>query len=173
MSTPSEPDGRARIRDIVADLLADWPGPASTEVVPGLWQGGTDDDWPHGIPLLPDGRFVFDVVVTLFEDAPPVPEDVEEFRWHINDADLLDEDIPHLRRIAEAAHERWTEGSSVLVRCQAGINRSGLMTALIIMQDGITAKAAIQAVREARGPMALSNPSFEYWLLCFAGPPSD
>ena len=51
-------------------------------------------------------------------------------------------------------------GRRVLVRCQAGYNRSGLVVALALMRLGFTGQDAVARVRIARGPYALSNPHF-------------
>jgi len=52
-----------------------------------------------------------------------------------------------------------------LVHCQAGINRSGLISTLALMKMGRTAKDAIALLRGRRSPVVLCNPSFERWLL--------
>jgi protein-tyrosine phosphatase len=51
------------------------------------------------------------------------------------------------------------------VRCQAGLNRSGLVTALILMKEGFTAQDAINLIRSKRHEDALFNDSFANWLL--------
>ena len=52
-----------------------------------------------------------------------------------------------------------TEGKTVLVTCAAGLNRSGLVSALALCGLGWTPNEAINAVREAR-PGALFNQQF-------------
>ncbi len=49
----------------------------------------------------------------------------------------------------------------VLVHCQAGLNRSGLITALALMHLGRTADEAIRLLRDRRSPVVLCNRSFE------------
>ena len=51
-------------------------------------------------------------------------------------------------------------GSSVLVTCAMGLNRSGLVAALALRELGYSAEEAIQLVRDARGPLALRNEQF-------------
>jgi hypothetical protein len=53
-----------------------------------------------------------------------------------------------------------TGGARILVTCMQGRNRSGLVTALTLVEMGFQAKDAIGHVRHARGPSALSNPRF-------------
>jgi hypothetical protein len=56
-------------------------------------------------------------------------------------------------------------GGGVLVRCQAGLNRSGLVTALILIKDGHTPEEAINTIRTHRGPDALFNMNFANWII--------
>ena len=52
----------------------------------------------------------------------------------------------------------------MLIRCQAGANRSGLITAIVLMKDGMSAEVAIAKVRAER-KFALSNSDFVKFLL--------
>lgn len=52
-----------------------------------------------------------------------------------------------------------------LVHCQAGLNRSGLVTALALIRGGMEPEAAIAKVREQRCDAVLCNSAFESWLL--------
>jgi protein-tyrosine phosphatase len=61
----------------------------------------------------------------------------------------------------------------VLVRGQAGINRSGLVTALVLMLDGYGARDALGLIRERRSPFALCNDAFVDWLLTQAADALD
>lgn len=53
---------------------------------------------------------------------------------------------------------------NVLVHCQAGLNRSSLVVARVMMMRGYTADEAIKKIREARSPACLCNDSFEDYL---------
>lgn len=55
----------------------------------------------------------------------------------------------------------------VLVHCQAGLNRSGLLAGLALVLDGVLPVYAIEMLRETRSPAVLCNPVFEEWLLNF------
>ena len=138
-----------------------------TEVLPGLWQGGTADDDTIADPVrdLYRGRRAitkdeFDAVVTLYAWARPVDWEVEELRWGFYDSEQLP-DAETLRETVEWAHRRWAAGKRVLVRCQLGANRSGLVTALVLMRSGMTAEDAIALQREKRGEVVLCNADFE------------
>jgi protein-tyrosine phosphatase len=52
------------------------------------------------------------------------------------------------------------ENKKVLVRCQAGYNRSGLVVALVLLRLGYTADDAIALIREKRSEHALCNELF-------------
>jgi protein-tyrosine phosphatase len=50
------------------------------------------------------------------------------------------------------------------VRCQAGINRSGLVVALILMREGMSTEDAIALIRKRRSKYALDNAHFVEYL---------
>lgn len=52
-----------------------------------------------------------------------------------------------------------------LVHCQAGLNRSGLISALALIEEGMKAVDAISLLRAKRSPAVLCNQVFEEWLL--------
>ena len=51
-----------------------------------------------------------------------------------------------------------------MIRCQAGINRSGLVVALLLMRDGMSAEDAINLIRKKRSEWALSNDHFNQYI---------
>ena len=59
----------------------------------------------------------------------------------------------------------WKDGKKVLIRCQAGINRSSFVMAFVLMREGYTAEEAISLMREKRSSWVLMNKSFEEFLL--------
>lgn len=61
------------------------------------------------------------------------------------------------KRVAIAVRE----GRRVWVTCMAGLNRSAFVAALAMRRLGWEPTLAIDAIRDARGPVALSNPYFE------------
>jgi protein-tyrosine phosphatase len=97
--------------------------------------------------------------VTLYADAQPAPWGVEELRFGFPDADLTPEFAERAIALARHAHRRWRDGERVLVRCQAGVNRSGLVMALVLMLDGMDAHDAIALIRERRAPRPCSATS--------------
>lgn len=147
-----------------------WPAYAPDEILPGLFQGGTEDDdvVMVGAPQRLRGSYPFDVVVTLYADANPAPWGVEEIRFGFYDSRLLTADATRVLRLARDVHRRWVRGDRVLIRCQAGVNRSGLVTSLVLMLEGYRAADAIALLRRQRSPWVLNNADFERWLLTAA-----
>lgn len=140
--------------------------PLWSEIVPGLWQGGTADEdtkASHRAPMITTREF--QTVVTLYAWANPVDWFVREYRLGVMDSrvDAIDPDALH--HVVDFAHGRWVAGDRVLIRSQAGWNRSGLITALVLIRAGHDPADAINLIRARRSPNALCNTSFERWLL--------
>lgn len=64
-----------------------------------------------------------------------------------------------LHDLAKLVLQRSKQGPT-LVHCSAGLNRSGLVTALALMHDGMTADRAISHLRRVRCDDVLSTPAF-------------
>ena len=147
--------------------------PLYSEVAPNLFMGRTDDletiDQPQKLNHFEDNN-EFDCVVTLYAWAAPANWGVEERRFGFPDANIIDEYIPTIVELAQWAHSKWASGKRVNIRCQAGLNRSGLVTALTLMISGMSADEAIDTLREKRSGYALCNGEYEHWLLNEAGP---
>lgn len=137
-----------------------------SEVLPRLWQGGTADDDVRRQFVKPRVTIKdFDTVITLYASANPVDWFVREIRYGVWDHDMEDFDAEELFDLVRVAHTDWKRGKRVLIRCQAGWNRSGLVMALVLMREGLPAAEAIDLIREQRSPHALCNRHFERWLL--------
>ena len=137
-------------------------------IAPNLFQGGTDDlDVIHlaQINNHPRTDLPFDAIVTMYAWARPADWNIQEFRYGVPDASIKDIDLNRLRQAVDFGYDRWKQGDRVLVRCQAGLNRSGLVIALIMIKDGLTPQMAINCIRDSRGPDALFNENFHAWLL--------
>ena len=142
--------------------------PLYSEVAPNLFMGGTDDsatiDQAQVLRHF-DGSNEFDCVVTLYAWAAPANWGVEERRFGFPDADIIEDYLPTIIELAQWAHSKWAAGKRVNIRCQAGLNRSGLVTALTLMISGMSADQAIDTLREKRSSYALCNGEYEHWLL--------
>jgi hypothetical protein len=138
-----------------------------SEIAPNLFMGGTDDnDVIHNAASgarrtdLP-----FDAIVTMYAWAQPADWKVQEFRYGVPDAAIEHIDLGRLKQAVDFGFNRWMAGDRVLVRCQAGLNRSGLVTALILMSTGHDAESAISLIRTNRADIALFNEHYVQWLL--------
>ena len=83
---------------------------------------------------------------------------VKELRFAFPEGPLEPWTIPQIEAVAEWVHQQWKTGDRVLIRCQAGLNRSSLATALALMTDGLSADEAISFSTYKRGTtQALDN----------------
>ena len=103
--------------------------------------------------------------MSLNSYALPVGWLVKELRFGFADGPLTPQLIEEIEHVAEWAYTQWKKDQRVLVRCEAGLNRSGLVTGLILMRDGMSADQAIALIRKQRSRFALSNAAFEKYLL--------
>ena len=138
-----------------------------SEILPGLWQGGTHDfdtlDFPKHYPIWNQEK-LFDSVATLYAVAHPVGWGISERRFGFPDSALDEKNLPEIHALADWVYDEWKSGKKVLVRCQQGWNRSGIITALALIKDGYKPKDAIDLIRARRSPHALCNEDFVRYL---------
>ena len=138
-----------------------------SEILPGLWQGGTHDfdtlEFPKQYPIWNQEK-LFDSVATLYAVAHPVGWGISERRFGFPDSALDESNLPDIHAMADWVYNEWKSGKKVLVRCQMGWNRSGIISALALMKAGYTAKDAIDLIRARRSPHALCNEDFVRYL---------
>lgn len=151
-------------------ILFDFP--LHSEILPNLWLGGTDDhdtiaDSQNEFDERSITKKDFDLVVTLYAWAQPVDWFVREIRYGFFDAGVEEfrDSFTVMLNLAADAHRAWKQGDRVLIRCQAGINRSSLIMALVLMKDGCSAEGAIALMRAKRSEYVLMNQAFEKLLL--------
>ena len=155
------------------------PNALFNEIATNLFMGGTDDMDVIHFPAKNNNRtdLPFDAIVTMYAYAQPADWKVQEFRYGVPDAAIEDIDLDRLKQAVEFGYNRWMAGDRVLVRCQAGLNRSGLVTALILMSTGLDAETAIEQIRKNRAEIALFNEDYVRWLrvegATFVTPPSS
>ncbi|MEN9342435.1 MAG: hypothetical protein RIR24_22 [Actinomycetota bacterium] len=175
--TPKDPDGLSLEELLEAldmgarpDQAAYLPENLWDEVLPGLWLGGTHDEHDlrlqarYGSDLPPITTEDFQTVVTMYAWAMPADWFVKELRYGIYDGDMTDFESSDLHELVATAHRDWKAGKKVLIRCQAGINRSGLIMALVLIRDGMNPEEAIELMRTKRARSVLRNRVFEDWL---------
>lgn len=122
-----------------------------------LWQGGC-----IGGLSLPDD---FDFVLSLYPwEAYHIGPDTE--RVEVKMYDSLDQGLEQIDELADEVVRRLRGRQKVLVHCQAGLNRSGLLAATILKKLGYTGQEAIDKLRESRGTSeVLCNATFEQHIL--------
>jgi protein-tyrosine phosphatase len=121
-----------------------------------LWQGGCI----NGVVLDSD----FDQVVSLYP-WEKFKLDVHTERVEITAYDSPSQDPTVFVSAAKMVSDLVLQGKKVLVHCQAGLNRSGVVCALALINLGYGPQEAIDLMREKRSPMVLCNESFERWVL--------
>lgn len=134
--------------------------PDKSEIVPNLWQGSKSATWK--------GLSKFDVLVLCAEEWQPpktvyppslkviyAPNSDDPFRVPTREELLIA--TKAAREVAEAN----LRGKRVLVTCMAGLNRSGLVTALALHfltgADGLTCMNVVHRNRRR----SLRNPMFQ------------
>lgn len=129
--------------------------PFVSQIEGNLWMGGCEqgllvpDGIQHIISLYPWERYL---VTTRLRS--------ESYHW-LHDADVPDEGF--LRLLVDWA-VYCVADAPTLIHCQAGLNRSGLISALVLVRQGWLAQDAIYLLRRRRSPAVLCNPKFEAWL---------
>ena len=110
----------------------------------------------------------FDVRVDLYGGGLAAAEGVAEYVIRLGDSDIRKWEPVSMLDLADAvffAFEGLANGERVLVNCQAGLNRSGLVTALVLIAYGFTPEKAIEHIRVNRAELCLVNQSFVNFLV--------
>lgn len=127
-----------------------------------LWQA--DRLYANYAPCLSRAR-IKAVVYAARENQPSMPERFDVIRARLIDDPRMDRYTAELTaRCADEVSDLLVgflrRGESVVTSCWAGLNRSGLMSAMTLVKLGATPAQAVAQVRAARGPSALGNPVF-------------
>ena len=147
--------------------MSQYPTSLYSEIAPNLFMGGTaDEDVIHQAAPYNKARtdLPFDAIITMYAWANPADWKVQEFRYGIYDSAISEIDLDRLKQTVEFGYNRWLSGDRLLVRCQAGLNRSGLITTLILMMKELHPTSAINLIRDKRTPFALFNKNYVSWL---------
>lgn len=130
--------------------------PLISHIKDNLWVGGCiggvqlDEDFHHVISLYPWEQY-------------KLGPNTNRFEFKLFDSSELESDI-NLNFIADLAAECVNEGKT-LIHCQAGLNRSNLIAAKVLIGQGMEPADAIALLREKRSPMVLCNKVFEDYVL--------
>jgi protein-tyrosine phosphatase len=120
---------RPRAGDWLKDEIAHWKR-SGVKTVISLLERDEMDDLGLGMEAALCGENGIEYL------SFPIPD-----RGLPNDADLA------IRFAAEVA----SKGKTVAIHCRAGIGRSSMMAAAVLIAGGITPKAALSAIEKARG----------------------
>jgi protein-tyrosine phosphatase len=69
-----------------------------------------------------------------------------------------------LSRLACEIYHRCVEGKSVVIHCRAGIGRSGVVAAAVLLHSGIDVKEAFQRISSARGVSVPDTDEQSLWV---------
>jgi hypothetical protein len=138
------------------------------EIVPGLWMGGHDYGF-GGHPVIVGDEF--DHVFSLYSRHGYGPDEgVPHDYMRLWDGKADERDLNRVRDFAGKVHDTlmWfhqrnaLDGGErkLLVRCQAGYNRSGLVVAFVLLRSGMDPVTVVDLIREKRGDYALCNAWF-------------
>lgn len=132
-------------------------------VIPGrLWQSGTVEDLEDEAAVLALG---IEYVVNLSGCLPFTRvgnRPFTELRWEIDDGPLPD--LKSLEEVVDRVCAAVSGGKRVLVHCYAGINRSGLVNAMVVNKlTGRQGPQLIGFMRRKR-PGCLTNRRFVAFL---------
>ncbi|MFX0573828.1 protein-tyrosine phosphatase family protein [Nocardia nepalensis] len=134
------------------------------EIVPQLWMGGHHYG-SDGVRVPAVVGTEFDVVISLFQaDGHGPGPGVEHHNLAIPDAALHAEQLAAARELAAIAAAAVRAHRTVMVRCQYGYNRSGLVVAQTLLDLGYSVDDAIALIRRRRSPYALNNEFFVNYL---------
>lgn len=135
----------------------------ANEIVPGLWQGSVP---PRGTVLTDNGFQTLvlcarehQIEATAFPGVEVIYAPNDDHPLYPFTRESLETAVVASRRVVEARKQ----GKKVLITCAAGINRSGLVTALTLHRlYGWDGKHCISVVRRRRHTLKtpLSNPAF-------------
>ena len=148
-------DASVKADDVVT---YEFPIEPYSEVTPGLFQASADLSPAEMLSM-------FDVLVDVGGWDRWIGEPDPRYRFYpLDDGPFIpDEDMIHT--VGESIAAQVRDGKHVAVNCMAGVNRSGLLVGRALVELGYTPQEAIELVRVARGPMALSNKRFVRFLL--------
>lgn len=129
--------------------------PLVSHVTGSFYQGGC-----MGGVKLPDE---FDFVLSLYPwEQYELGPDTE--RVEVRMYDSLNQALDQVTSLANQVIDQLEAGRNVLVHCQAGLNRSGLLAARVLTLRGYTGDEAVEKLRAQRSPMVLCNPTFESYI---------
>jgi len=142
------------------------------EIVTRLWQGAYPVDHEHRLHECFDAVVFCCAAGCLQPPASMFGKGIEVLRIYLYD--MKDTEVPAdtasaMRAMAAEVARRVEAGKRVLVTCQAGLNRSGVIVALALRAMGRPARECIRLVRTRRrrrgSQLALFNRAFVRFIM--------
>ncbi len=93
-----------------------------------------------------------------------VPDGVLYLHFAYRDTNAIP-DSTDLHIVASSLNDLRAAGKTVFIHCRLGLNRSALLSGLVLIAEGYKAKDAIEMMRSVRSPYVLENKTFERYLL--------
>jgi hypothetical protein len=145
-------------RAAVAPQMGSFSVPLISHITGPLWTGGC----VGGVELPHDFKYV----ISLYPwEQYKLGPDTTRFEYRLYDGNKVPP-WEELGPIVSRALRCLNEGKT-LIHCQAGLNRSGLVAALVCIKNPLTHKTVDQHIarlRERRSRLVLCNPVFEAYL---------
>jgi hypothetical protein len=136
----------------------EYPSEPYSEVIPGLVQASAAYSPAEMLSM-------FDVLIDVGGRDRWEGSADPRYSFHPLDDVPFIADAEMIHTVGERIASLVREGKHVAVNCMSGVNRSGLLVARALVELGCTPEEAIEGVRNARGPMALSNKHFVRFLM--------
>ncbi len=92
---------------------------------------------------------------------------IEYLSFPIEDRSLPDSE-GNLNTFIDSLDERVKQGKSVAIHCRAGIGRSSLLCACLLVRQGFSAESAFQKIQVARGCVVPDTEEQRNWVQSFA-----
>jgi hypothetical protein len=93
-----------------------------------------------------------------------VPDGVLYLHFTYRDTNAIP-DSTDLHIAASSLNDLRAAGKTVFIHCRLGLNRSALLTGLVLIDEGCRATDAIEMMRNLCSPYVLENKTFERYLL--------
>lgn len=151
-----------RMRGIATHGMVPFDVPYISHVIGNMYQGGCSTGLilpkhiKHVVSLYKWERYTSEHLLSSFNE------------YTMYDSEEGIPEPKQLSEIIDVAHACVEDGPT-LIHCQAGLNRSSLVAALVLIRMGLSGRKAVDLLREKRSPAVLCNKAFERYVLAHDG----